>query len=55
MASKSRAPPAIQTIVHKNEEIVYLYIDTKIEKPKLKRTLIDSGIYNKTHQSKTIS
>ena len=34
MASKSWAPPAIETIAHKDEEVIFLYIDAWIWKQK---------------------
>ena len=44
MASKSWAPPAIEAMAHKDEKIIYLYIDVWIGKQKLRKTLVDLGI-----------
>lgn len=42
--SKSLVSLAIETMVHKDEEVIYLYIDTWIhEKQQLSKTLINSG------------
>lgn len=41
---KSWAPPAIEIMVHKNEEIICLYIDAWIGKQKLNKTLVDFSI-----------
>ncbi len=42
-ASKSWAPPAIETMAHEDEEVICLYIDAWIGKRKLNKTLVDSG------------
>lgn len=38
------ASTAIETIAHKDEEVICLYIDAWIEKHKLNKTLVDSSI-----------
>ena len=43
IASKSWAPPAIETMADKDEKVICLYIDDWIAKQKLKKTLVDSG------------
>lgn len=39
--SNSQALLAIETIAYKDEEFIYLYIDAKIEKQKLNKTLVN--------------
>lgn len=41
MAIKFWAPPAIETIVYKDKEIIYLYINIWIKKQKLNKTIVD--------------
>lgn len=41
MASKSWAPPAIETMVQKDEEVIYLHINVWIGKWKLSKILVD--------------
>lgn len=41
--SKSWAPLAIETMAHKDKQVIYLYIDTQIGKQKLSKTLVDFG------------
>lgn len=43
MAFKSWASLAIETMAHKDKEIIYLYINAWIEKQKFKKTLVDFG------------
>lgn len=43
MASKFRLLPIIETITYKNEEVIFLYINARIGKHKLNKTLVDFG------------
>lgn len=42
-ASKFWAPPAIETMAHKDQEVICFYIDTQIEKQKLSQTFVNFG------------
>ena len=41
--SKFWTPPVIETVAHKDEEVICLYIDAWIEEHKISKTLVNSG------------
>lgn len=54
MAFKSWAPPAIGTMVHKDEEVICLYINAQIRKQKFKKTLVHFGAIIKLISQKMV-